>query len=871
MAEAAHYQGAKEPLSFKPITDDDRLIYFATYTSTSLGRVKNLFMDWARAKGPMSPECQELNHLFSHCVDGNRIKIPAKLEQPPLSLEGRPPFILDSLHDEARALLENQSSPNVSLDGLSYDMVELLLSRDDIAISEFELVQLTQRWCTRTHEALIDFLHFFDFNQTSNEEKEWVVCQLPTEQHTPSLVTNALLSSSLVSAIEINHFKLDLPRLRWKCIFDSTRDRLSRFQDIASNALGLFHKKLIIIRVDTRLTVAIYIPNIVEKYKECLVNDRVRLLAFPHSQGNEMIYRRAVPTKVDYRLYYDDNGLQLYNRQRRDTWVFINKPGKNDSHYRNIPDRGDRRRTQEATMKLGLNHEFIASIALNKFSDGLAKHIGRVNRNPIMAAEIYVISNRDVRALQVIDSWLNFIDTGEVIPLFEKDEREYKLPSLKDVVWSAEPEYIQRIAKHQEMSILQTMRSFDEYQKLFEWLNLKDQRSLLSQVFRRLLFQSDEATEVTCTPTALKAMLNFLSKAPFLVLELTRIEDWSILPPSLRAILVDHSLEILEAIVLSANTAQDLILQPFKAILGQIPYMLLNSFGAVVQTISLVVRTPELAHELYLECLEPSSSRLLTERPALTRYFVKNVIGMAMEHIDEAHESRATRSDSFQLKLDPKTDLVTSQTRIDAQSTVSISAGDHVRLTAVKTAENSMSTKRYSMDALVEASRPGFVKFRCLHPVPIFLEETSWELRNCGSFVTTKTMHEALVNIVIEQELCCEIYDRLLSLPGVGVRKIEYFYSEREDLNESQNNAVAAALSSSLTCLWGPPGTGKTHTIAVILEKLLQSDDESRILVTAPTHNAVDNVMRKFLANMRSSATYQKGLALRVSTDVSTI
>ena len=76
-----------------------------------------------------------------------------------------------------------------------------------------------------------------------------------------------------------------------------------------------------------------------------------------------------------------------------------------------------------------------------------------------------------------------------------------------------------------------------------------------------------------------------------------------------------------------------------------------------------------------------------------------------------------------------------------------------------------------------------------------------------------------------------------------------------------------AAMHSPLTCLWGPPGTGKTYTLAVILE-LLSSDPERRILVTAPTHNAVDNIMRKYMTNAALHQT-QKCNTLRVSTDVS--
>ena len=291
-------------------------------------------------------------------------------------------------------------------------------------------------------------------------------------------------------------------------------------------------------------------------------------------------------------------------------------------------------------MKAGINHDFIASIALNKFSSALARHVGRVNRNPIIGAEIYTISNRDVRALQILDCWLDFIDTEEVIPLFAKDEREYKLPSLKEVKWSDEPEYIQRIARYQDLSSLRTPLNSTQYQALFEWLLLRDQRPLLCQVFRQLLFSSGEAARANCSSEALVTMLSFLPEAPFLVTELTGIKEWNVLPRHMLSILIDHSLTILEAIVLCANNAQNLILIPFKDVLSQVPQMSLASLGILVEKISLAVRTPQLAHELFLKCLESQSSRLFIGRPALVRYFVKNMIGVAMEHIEEAAESK---------------------------------------------------------------------------------------------------------------------------------------------------------------------------------------------------------------------------------------
>src|SRR5690606_10592457 len=93
----------------------------------------------------------------------------------------------------------------------------------------------------------------------------------------------------------------------------------------------------------------------------------------------------------------------------------------------------------------------------------------------------------------------------------------------------------------------------------------------------------------------------------------------------------------------------------------------------------------------------------------------------------------------------------------------------------------------------------------------------------------------------------------------------------------SQNAAVEAALSARLTCLWGPPGTGKTSTVVEILIHLLNLYPTGRILMTAPTHNAVDNVMSKFLKLYKPPVSHNTvsednpilpANPLRVSTDI---
>ncbi|KAL6642769.1 hypothetical protein ACP70R_020950 [Stipagrostis hirtigluma subsp. patula] len=71
-------------------------------------------------------------------------------------------------------------------------------------------------------------------------------------------------------------------------------------------------------------------------------------------------------------------------------------------------------------------------------------------------------------------------------------------------------------------------------------------------------------------------------------------------------------------------------------------------------------------------------------------------------------------------------------------------------------------------------------------------------------------------------------------------------------LNDSQLNAVANCISasecshkSSVGLVWGPPGTGKTTTVAVMLQMLLMR--EQRTLACAPTNMAVLQVASRLL------------------------
>jgi hypothetical protein len=68
-------------------------------------------------------------------------------------------------------------------------------------------------------------------------------------------------------------------------------------------------------------------------------------------------------------------------------------------------------------------------------------------------------------------------------------------------------------------------------------------------------------------------------------------------------------------------------------------------------------------------------------------------------------------------------------------------------------------------------------------------------------------------------------------------------------LNTQQWRAFHGVSQEPLTLIWGPPGTGKTYTLGhILLGYVLAAHEEQqplRILVTAFTHHAISNVLRK--------------------------
>jgi|GEM_PF-4261429 len=64
-----------------------------------------------------------------------------------------------------------------------------------------------------------------------------------------------------------------------------------------------------------------------------------------------------------------------------------------------------------------------------------------------------------------------------------------------------------------------------------------------------------------------------------------------------------------------------------------------------------------------------------------------------------------------------------------------------------------------------------------------------------------------------------------------------------DSLDESQKNCIDYALNNNITFIWGPPGTGKSHTLARLILNLYEQGEKT--LVSSIANVAVDNLLLK--------------------------
>ncbi|MES0000910.1 AAA domain-containing protein [Mesorhizobium sp. M0051] len=74
------------------------------------------------------------------------------------------------------------------------------------------------------------------------------------------------------------------------------------------------------------------------------------------------------------------------------------------------------------------------------------------------------------------------------------------------------------------------------------------------------------------------------------------------------------------------------------------------------------------------------------------------------------------------------------------------------------------------------------------------------------------------------------------------------------ELNSSQFAAVESFAASQLSIVWGPPGTGKTDTLAAFLHGVVREQKQRKILLTGPNYRTVEELAGRLAANLKNDS-----------------
>lgn len=146
----------------------------------------------------MSKECQELNALYSQCVDGARIRIPDRLRKPPTPID---PFIVDILNDEAtlfaqKWLAQQDTLPIEQEDAAAIISVLVTTQDQTLVLSEVEVIRKCIRLAQKHQVDLQPYFPHFNWGALSTSEKHEICYTLQLNEEDRKMVWNRYISCS---------------------------------------------------------------------------------------------------------------------------------------------------------------------------------------------------------------------------------------------------------------------------------------------------------------------------------------------------------------------------------------------------------------------------------------------------------------------------------------------------------------------------------------------------------------------------------------------------------------------------------------------------------------------------------------------------
>ncbi|KAF8217409.1 RNA dependent RNA polymerase-domain-containing protein [Mycena galopus ATCC 62051] len=843
ISESYDYPPNREPPP-KSVVRMDLANHFASYNNAGLARVAALHARWVRGSplGALSPECQELNALHSQSVDGAPIKIPERLTTPPVPPGGDDEFIINKLASAARKFAEEWSQSHHTTLTLPPDdpnvgkqlLLRLLQSAQN-SLSEYELFTLSfglSRKIGMSRDDFIPYLGYLDFGALTTAQKYAVAHALDLgDQESYPFVWNSLIRSDILTPGDLYSRSLNQP-FRLQRLYSSKLNGLGTFFFYLRMAINDFTRKLLVLKTDDRFAVGIFMRGDMPWDEEPEVNENVVVASFMNKTSSNFSGYR--PCTSGYRLHCSDTNLQLYDKDRANTFIFMTRP------------------------PAASGAELAVSIAVQKISARVQRQVGRINRTPVTAIELHVVSNRDRIAHQLFDMWFEHVPTENRVRRFERQAAPYHLNDIKDI----EEEHWQDAEKHPPWlkNAFHPRLGADDFQRR---LNELDGLQLDQAIQFSLKYHLEDETfwifnhVITEIPLRRAEIIKWMDTYPPLVFCLLKayppIDD-GFLPEETSPL----SGLILISLIRSANGLRVAVLVALEKISATIAALPLATYFDLLWLTALSVRSQELVQEVLLvlnDCRRASGDNSDTAR----RYGEQHALAIAFDRAEEAFEEcpcdedgkpKRQRTPPAHTRLsyvEGEALCVRAPIRIDAKSAVRLHS--HVRLQAASKPDNRW-IESIVLDGAVIQSMKGELKIELMHPPPPEMEVMDWNLYNAGSIgkyctssaphshtycslpATSKAMMEALARLLNEGETSCLYYSIITGTPPESPETLSITPQTNvppevhANLNHSQITAIES-INNPLCLVWGPPGKRHDDLMRFVFLRVLDRHREN--------------------------------------------
>ncbi len=134
-----------------------------------------------------------------------------------------------------------------------------------------------------------------------------------------------------------------------------------------------------------------------------------------------------------------------------------------------------------------------------------------------------MISNTDIRSLQILDLWLESIDTMNVHPLFDRAPREFSIPAKADTNWSEQSNLVQQVARDRQFERLREPAAATGISDLLIYAYKSHDIKLAAEIYDYVIPKGLKFSDTLCDIAVVRELLAFLVYMPVNAAVFTRI------------------------------------------------------------------------------------------------------------------------------------------------------------------------------------------------------------------------------------------------------------------------------------------------------------------------------------------------------------